>query len=349
MGITHTTPADLTFTPRGKIAWEEAHTIDESLDITISTDTAKSRFYRADATFSGTVDPGTFIGYNITGFGQIADAAKASVAIGMEGNFNTGVFLSSEFHVDMAGPGQSYARPFAAYYAHTGANANKIYDLQVLSSVGMTISASATGTMTLTAQTFTVGTSGASFNMTGNLTGSAKLLLVAVTDTDSSSIIQLGVGGSAANSRTNILFRPGGFAAAANANALSDGDKLVFWNDSSVKAAAGIDNNGKLFLQNHRPSGSATAASFVWTGGIAASTTELMRLDGNGDFFTRSTGTELGTTTTTGFAHIPSCNGAPSGVPATILTGAVPMIWDRANLQLYIYTGAAWKKSAAFT
>src|SRR5205809_5731258 len=36
----------------------------------ISTDTVSSRFYRADSTFSGTVDPATIIGYNLTGFGQ---------------------------------------------------------------------------------------------------------------------------------------------------------------------------------------------------------------------------------------------------------------------------------------
>ena len=54
-----------------------------------------------------------------------------------------------------------------------------------------------------------------------------------------------------------------------------------------------------------------------------------------------SIGSVLGTTT------IPGAAGAPSGTPAN--TTGFPMYWDSTNLQLYVYTGGAWKKSAAFT
>lgn len=57
----------------------------------------------------------------------------------------------------------------------------------------------------------------------------------------------------------------------------------------------------------------------------------------------------LATSATKGFVMIPSCAGAPSGVPADIPTGQIPMVWDSTNLKLYVYTGGAWKSSAVFT
>ena len=52
-------------------------------------------------------------------------------------------------------------------------------------------------------------------------------------------------------------------------------------------------------------------------------------------------GAALATTATAGFLHIPSCAGAPTGVP-TLYTGAVPMVFDTTDSKLYIYTGGAW-------
>jgi len=56
----------------------------------------------------------------------------------------------------------------------------------------------------------------------------------------------------------------------------------------------------------------------------------------------------LATNATTGFVCIPSCAGAPTGVPASIPTGQIPMVFDSTNLFLYVYTGAAWKKSSVY-
>lgn len=55
----------------------------------------------------------------------------------------------------------------------------------------------------------------------------------------------------------------------------------------------------------------------------------------------------LATNATVGFVMIPSCAGTPSGTPADIPTGQIPMVWDSTNLKLYVYTGGAWKASAA--
>jgi len=57
----------------------------------------------------------------------------------------------------------------------------------------------------------------------------------------------------------------------------------------------------------------------------------------------------LATSATKGFVMIPSCAGVPSGVPADIPTGQIPMVWDSTNLKLYVYTGGAWKSSPVFT
>ena len=60
-----------------------------------------------------------------------------------------------------------------------------------------------------------------------------------------------------------------------------------------------------------------------------------------------TTPAEIATTATAGFLHIPTANGAPTGVPTTV-TGAVPIAYDRANNQLYVYNGA-WVKTGALT
>lgn len=56
----------------------------------------------------------------------------------------------------------------------------------------------------------------------------------------------------------------------------------------------------------------------------------------------------LATNFTTGYLAIPSCAGTPSGVPANIPTGQVPIVYDSTNNKLAIYNGA-WKQTAALT
>jgi hypothetical protein len=55
----------------------------------------------------------------------------------------------------------------------------------------------------------------------------------------------------------------------------------------------------------------------------------------------------LATTATSGFLHIPTCAGAPTGVPAGF-TGTVPIVFDTTNNKLYVYDGA-WLSTAALT
>lgn len=57
-------------------------------------------------------------------------------------------------------------------------------------------------------------------------------------------------------------------------------------------------------------------------------------------------GAQLATTATGGFAGLPSCAGAPTGVPASIPTGQIPMVIDSTNSRIYAYIGGAWKSVA---
>jgi hypothetical protein len=49
----------------------------------------------------------------------------------------------------------------------------------------------------------------------------------------------------------------------------------------------------------------------------------------------------LATTATDGFLYLPSCAGAPTGVPTT-WTGTVPCVFDTTDAKIYFYTGGAW-------
>lgn len=53
----------------------------------------------------------------------------------------------------------------------------------------------------------------------------------------------------------------------------------------------------------------------------------------------------LGTTDTTGFLLVPSCAGTPTGVPANVPAGMVPMVVDSTNNRLYFYSGGAWRNA----
>lgn len=49
----------------------------------------------------------------------------------------------------------------------------------------------------------------------------------------------------------------------------------------------------------------------------------------------------LATNATTGFPHIPTMAGAPSGTP-TLVTGFAPLVLDVTNGRLYAFYAAAW-------
>ncbi len=121
-------------------------------------------------------------------------------------------------------------------------------------------------------------------------------------------------------------------AGAAGTNAIvsiisgNTGSASLYFGDTDAYGSGAIyyDNNADEMLLR---------AGGVYVAALKGSRDFLLRDDSN---------SELATTATSGFVHIPSCNGTPTGTPTTY-TGTVPMVYDRANNVLYVYSGGAWR------
>jgi hypothetical protein len=68
-------------------------------------------------------------------------------------------------------------------------------------------------------------------------------------------------------------------------------------------------------------------------------------IDPNGNIYPGNSA--LATNATNGFTYIETCAGPPTGVPAALPTGRVPMVYDTTNNKLYIYNGG-WKTTTVF-
>jgi hypothetical protein len=73
-------------------------------------------------------------------------------------------------------------------------------------------------------------------------------------------------------------------------------------------------------------------------GGTTYSATNVLGLYGLGNV---RVGVPGATTMTDGFLYVPSVAGTPTGVP-TAITNFIPIVADRTNNKLYIYSGGAW-------
>lgn len=115
MAITHTTPADSSFTPRGKVAWEEAHTLTPPVVMgtpTLGTVTALLRFPTPDPlagdfilsldddlVVTGDRDNVFTLGYNLSS-GQAQEVlTEPAFGICWETNFDNGGANLWEFHL----------------------------------------------------------------------------------------------------------------------------------------------------------------------------------------------------------------------------------------------------------
>lgn len=103
MPITHTTGADLSFTPLGKIAWQEAHTVSNPLTVGSAAEAATIVFPPRTAgrgqniiaahdlgPFLGDPDPTLRFGYNYTQTGALSQAGEAAAQFCIEGYYNDG-------------------------------------------------------------------------------------------------------------------------------------------------------------------------------------------------------------------------------------------------------------------
>ena len=105
-------------------------------------------------------------------------------------------------------------------------------------------------------------------------------------------------------------------------------------NTAAFASASTITNSYGLYVE------AATAGS-------NATITNNWALGTNGGIFLNGTANTvlgnaaLATNATTGFLHVPSCAGTPTGVP-TLFTGTIPVVVDSTNNRMYIYSGGAW-------
>jgi hypothetical protein len=84
----------------------------------------------------------------------------------------------------------------------------------------------------------------------------------------------------------------------------------------------------------------AVAVSEAFTTGLLATANEwtTQQLFDAGVVLSK---TALATTATTGFVYVPTCAGAPTGVPVA-KTGTIPLVVDSTDSKLYAYIGGAW-------
>jgi hypothetical protein len=128
-----------------------------------------------------------------------------------------------------------------------------------------------------------------------------------------------------------------------------------------INATSNPDNPKFLYVISSstapllRPGGSPLQAGDIWTDidyGIARTYTGVEWrspgvYDNNTNFSVGSAA--LGLNATTGFLYIPSCAGPPTGAPVIPYTGAVAMVYDSTNNQLYLRVAGTWRKTAALT
>lgn len=82
------------------------------------------------------------------------------------------------------------------------------------------------------------------------------------------------------------------------------------------------------------------------TGGMATANVR-MNIDVNGNVITGATGSALSTSATNGFTYPPNCAGVPTGTPASLPTGATPMVVDATHNRVYVYTNSAWNAAGS--
>jgi hypothetical protein len=118
-----------------------------------------------------------------------------------------------------------------------------------------------------------------------------------------------------------------------------------FWADATM---IGATNNYGFYASNGAAiTAGKTVYGFLGNHNIATGGGTTWNFYANGtapNLFSGSTiigSAALATTATDGFLYIPTCAGAPTGVP-TAYTGRVPMVYDSTNNKFYIYNGA-WK------
>lgn len=113
---------------------------------------------------------------------------------------------------------------------------------------------------------------------------------------------------------------------------------------ASMLAGGSLSGNnagGPATVSGGAGHGSGAGGDVLLVAGVAGATGR------KGNVVLNGANVALATNATGGFTTIPTCAGAPTGVPAGILTGNVAMVYDSTNDKLYIYRGG-WKTTTVF-
>ena len=109
-------------------------------------------------------------------------------------------------------------------------------------------------------------------------------------------------------------------------NQASTGDAAIKWTVAATAYVAGIDNSD--------------SDKFKICASSALGTNDFLSITSTGSVICNSAA--IATTATDGFLYVPTCAGAPTGVPTT-QTGRIPLVVDSTNNKLYFYSGGAWR------
>jgi len=139
------------------------------------------------------------------------------------------------------------------------------------------------------------------------------------------------VGSSATSAGTNkgtVIFTNNGYAAPSNANATSNGDKLVFYNLAGFKTAIGIGGNAEIFYQSQ----GGTSSGHYWYTSNNATATLRMGLTYDGSLLLNN-----------------ALAGSGSGVLGILNATAVPSTNPTGGGVIYVEAGALKYRGSAGT
>lgn len=200
----------------------------------------------------------------------------------------------------------------------------------ITNSYGLYVEAATAGTNATITNNWALGTNGniwidsssASIYL-GNITPSSSNYALSYTAANELSV----------NAISTMRLRVGGtIYGTLTATSLSLGNYLTLGN---------VGSDIKLYMQRTGGKNTRLETTTASTRLYNESDTLMMWTAYNNGSFAPGLTSALATNATDGFLYVPSCAGAPTGVP-TAITGKIPIVADSTNNKLYIYSGGAW-------
>ena len=150
-------------------------------------------------------------------------------------------------------------------------------------------------------------------------------------------------GGFSPNGKGGGVSIEGGQGATDGAAVTIAGGNGTAGNPGEVSLAGGSTSGtnktgARVYGLSGDGTGTGNGGDILWTSGgaLGSGARGNIVLNGGG-------GAALPTTARGGFVLVPSCAGTPTGVPAAIFNGTIPVVFDTAEVALWAYTGTSWR------